>query len=239
MAGSAVGLGSGVGSAAADLTCNGDAAPTAGQSVTLSGNVQIAGAGAGGFTAMPYTSGSVNVCTGDCTGANMLGTATTDCNGNFSTTVTLNGTAVDAYVNIAPSGDVVTLGYPGEELAKDASLQALVFPSSLLSILGAVVPSCSGTSSKGMIGAIVTDCAGQRITDTADIKLTASQGGTQVGSAYDVSQLSAGLAGFYLICNLPAGSTDLNVTYLNKTFLKNTVNSVVGQATEAIVRPGY
>ncbi|HEX4455466.1 MAG TPA: hypothetical protein VH143_31620 [Kofleriaceae bacterium] len=227
-----------MGSAAADLTCNGNAAPTPGQTITLSGNIVIAGAGTSGFTATAYADSPLSVCSGDnC--ATSLGTATTDCNGNFSTSVTLNGSSIDGYVSVAPSGDVATLGYAGEPLDKSESLQALVFPTSLLSILGAVVPSCSGTNTKAMIGVIVTDCAGQRITDTADITLTASQSGTQVGSAYDISQLAPDLAGFYLICNLPAGATDLNAAYLSKTFLKNTVQAVTGDATEAIVRPGY
>jgi hypothetical protein len=186
--------------------------------------------------------GSANAdltCNADCTGANKLGTATTDCNGNFSTSVTLGGTAVDGYINVAATGNVTTLGYPGEALATNSSVQTLVFPTSLLALLGDVIPACASSTTKGLIGVLVTDCAGNRITDTTDIKLTSTQGGVAAGSVTDISTLAPALAGFFLVCGVTPGSTDLNVTYLTKTYLKNTVTVVGGEATEAIIRPGY
>ena len=141
----------------------------------------------------------------------------------------------------------VTLAYPGEPLGTNQSLEAIVFPTSFIGLL-ADIPgaSCTQSTSDGLFGILVTDCTGAPITDSSNITVTVQQNSTMAGDApIDVGALfksvfsSSALEGFFLVCNVPPGTTTVNASYMSKTFLQRTVSSVANEATETIVRPGY
>ncbi len=148
------------------------------------------------------------------------------------------GTAIPVYLEISGSGNETTLAYPSAPAATDTQFQAVVFPTSLLSLLSIGLGSaCPQGSADGLFGVLVEDCNGARITDTANVTVALSSGG---GSAIDISTLAGSdLAGFFLVCQVPPGDETITVSYKSTTFLTNRVTSVAGETTEAIVRPGY
>ncbi len=209
--------------------------------VTFSGNLQTVSAS---LALEGFGSGSVTICEGDCTGANILGSATTDGSGNFTAgPFATNGTAIPAYLELKGSADVTTLAYPGEPAAANTAFRGIVFPSSFESELADIslaIPGAKCGSAMGLIGILVTDCTGAQITSTANLTVSVTQNGTAVGDGpIDVGKALATFDGLFIDCEVPPGATTISVTDNGMSFLPNTVTSVTGEATEAVIRPGY
>jgi len=107
---------------------------------------------------------------------------------------------------------------------------------------------CTQGSGTGLVGIEVTDCDNTLITDTANIMLSVTQNGSAAGQTpIDIGKVVsgagltglAGLNGLFLVCDVPAGTTTLDATYMSKKFLTNTITVVGSDATEAVLRPGY
>jgi hypothetical protein len=237
--------GSGSGSGSGDLSCNGDAAPTPNATVTISGVIDTVSVSGANISIVGLGSASVSACTGDCS-TPLAAAGTTNGSGDVSfADLPTNGTALDGYLKITAGSDETTLAYPGAPIAADVTIQALVFPTAFLSELSIV--GCTQAPAKGLVAIEVVDCSNAIINDAANITLSVQQNGTAVGDApIDVGAKLAALGltvpalnGFYLVCNVPVGATALGTKYKTDTFLTNNVMSVAGEATEAIIRPGY
>ena len=103
------------------------------------------------------------------------------------------------------------------------------------------------STSKGLVGIAVTDCAGNPITDTANITLSITQNNTAVtgDTVVDASTYSSAAAGAFLALNVPAASgtngttTEVGATYLGMTFRAHSMIVVQGGTSSTIVKPGY
>lgn len=240
--GSGSNMGSGSGSnPAGAYACLGDSAPSPQAMVSIAGTIDTVNAS---YAVGPLGSASVTVCTGDCTGANALGSATTGSDGTFSAgPFATNGTAIAAYLKVTDATYVTTLAYPGAPLASNGTAQAIDFSTSFESLLPDItlaIPGSKCGSGMGLIGVLITDCNNTQITDTANLTVTVQQNGSDAGDGViSVGSALASFNGFYIDCEVPDGTTTIKASYKGMDFLPNTVNSVTGDAIEAVVRPGY
>jgi hypothetical protein len=221
-----------------DFSCAGNSAPVPADNVTVSGIVEEVGYN-GSVTYMPLPGATVDFCTGNCTGQNALGSGTTDGSGNFSIGPTATGgTAIDGYVKITHTGDRTIMGFPASPIAADVVQPIITF--SNLVIGGLSMVGCTQSAQNGMIGVLITDCMEKPISDSSSLTISVQQNGSNVGDApLDASALNPMAAGFFLICNVPPGTTTVNATYSGMTLRAHDVTSSAGTTTETIVRPGF
>jgi len=225
-----------------DFSCMGNSAPSVNANVTVSGAVEEIGFSGGSPTIAPLAGADVNLCKGNCTGGgNNLGSGTTDGSGNFSIgPVATSGTAIDGYARVTHTGDRTVLGFPAAPVAMDVTQPIITFQSALIDTYGAAF-GCAQTADKGMVALLVTDCMSNPISDSANLTVSVQQGGSDVGDTpINAGQLSSMAAGFWMICNVPAGTaTTVSAKYMNTTLLAHDVVVTAGTTTETIVRPGY
>lgn len=227
-----------------DFSCVGNSAPSPAANVTVAGTVYEVGF-SGGITFGGLGSASVTLCKGNCVGnQNNLGSASTDGSGAWSIgPIATNGSAVDGYVRITHTGDRSILGYPAAPIAANITQPAITFQSQLIDLGGSQF-GCPQQAGNGMLGVLITDCAGKPITD-GNVVVHAQQNGSDVGDApINASALSSMAGGFWLVCDIPvtgsaAGVTTVSVKYGNLDLLAHAVTAEAGTTTETVVRPGY
>jgi hypothetical protein len=213
----------------------------------------------------PYTS-SVDLCSGEpCTDTNLLGSATADATGAFSFTVATNNAPVPGYVEIpAGSGSaatLLTLSYVGTPYVKDTVVPfTVITPQTAVALAQNAGSQCTTGAGLGFVTFKAVDCAGNVLTDSANVHGSLTQNAAPVGDPpIDIYQTivtaltTAGfsqyateavpLEGIFLVCGVPAGQTKLNLSYAggsgNVDFLPVTVLAVDGGATEVVAQPGY
>jgi len=222
-----------------DFTCLNNAAPTTiAATVTVSGSAQHVVIQGMAPAVVANGGVSVKACKGDCTGQNDLGT-TTSSNvagtlGAYSTAaLTTGGTALDGYLDATKTGDRRTLVFPPSPLAQSQSnVPILQFSDgAMLALAGLGI---TQSAQKGMVGIVVTDCAGMPI-EGATVTVTPAG-----DSPLDLGTLAQGMApGTWLIMNVPAGDATVAATYAGMTLRSHMVKSVAGATTTTGVRPGY
>lgn len=227
-----------------DFSCAGNTAPTTAlDPVNVSGTVTELGVSGMAPTFTMLANATVDACKGNCTGPNRLATATTDANGAFTdANVATGGAPLDGYAKMTPPAgntDRVIFAYPPVPLVKDfTSVPVLTFtPQALvgLSILG-----YSQMANKGMVAIIVTDCAGTRITDSANITLSINGTTPAKSDTLDAGALNMMGAGLFVVFNVaPGATTTVGAKYMSMTLLAHTVAVTAGTTTETQVRPGY
>jgi hypothetical protein len=268
--GSGSGSGSGTGSAT-NFACAGNTTPpTVPSTLTVTGTANALNTSLTSLLAMQFTTpyvGPVELCSDEpCTGANLLGSATTDATGAYSFTVSTNSAPVPAYVEIAAFGSgsaatLETLSFMGTPLVQDTAMQALILAPQ--SAIAAVAANAGGTCTTGpglgFVAYKAVDCSSKTITDTANVHATLMQNAAAVGdppidiyqtiitvlasaglSSYD--QMAAPLQGIFITCGVPAGETTLGVSYAgsgNVDFLPVTFRAIGSAATEVTAQPGY
>lgn len=222
-----------------DFSCAGNSAPAVGSNVTVTGTVNQVGLMGTTPTFGPLAGAAVDFCKGSCTGAqNNLGSGTSDGSGNFSLgPVDTGGTAIDGYVRVTHTGDRTILGFPASPFAADGIQPVITFVDTIIQFGNAF--GCPQTAGNGMIGLLVTDCNNQPIT-ASGVTVAAQQGGSDVGDPpVDASALNQMAAGFYLICDVPPGTTTVTATYNGMTLRAHDVTTTAGTTTETIIRPGF
>jgi hypothetical protein len=221
-----------------DFSCSGNAAPTPDANVTVSGTVNEVGY-SGGITFDPLVGAAVELCTGNCMGQNNLGSGTTDGSGGFSIgPIATGGSAVDGYARVTNTGDRTILAFPAAPVAMDIQQPIITFQDAIISALGNA--GCAQDAQNGMVAMFVTDCSNAAISDSANLTISAQQGGSNVGDPpLDAGAVSSMAAGFFLICNVPPGTTTVTAKYGTMDLRAHDVLVTAGTTTETIVRPGF
>jgi len=221
-----------------DFTCFGMAAPTtAADPVSVSG---ITGSlSQSGLT--PVSGVTVDFFkTGNATA---VASTTSGAGGAFASgDVVTGGTPTNAYVRASLAANRTTYLYPPNPVV--ASLTNVPVPmisNSTFTLIQTVAQVTQDDDNNGVILAVVSDCALAGI-DGADI--SAKQGGTEVGTQFDLGAVSQGMApGTFAILNVPDGDTTLTASYNGMTFPVRTVAShkkiaTVASVTSTAVVPG-
>jgi hypothetical protein len=220
-----------------DFSCSGNAAPTPDANVTIAGSVNEVGFN-GSISFDALVGATVDLCTGDCNGGNNLGSGTTDGSGNFSFgPLPTGGSAIDGYARVASDGDRTVLAFPAAPVAMDVQQPVITFQNTIISLLG---NACPQDDQNGMVAMFVTDCSNAAISDSSNLTISAKQGGTSVGDPpLNAGTVSSMAAGFFLICNVPPGTTTVTAKYGTMDLRAHDVLVTAGTTTETIVRPGF
>jgi hypothetical protein len=228
-----------------DFSCTGNPAPTtAAANVTISGTVTEVSLNGTTPAINPLQGATVVACKGNCAGPNKLATSTSDASGNFSDgPFATGGTPLAGYFRMTHTGDRTIYEYPAVPVTADATgVPILTFTPTIIQALALVPGGCTqNDATKGMLAVLTTDCQDQRITDSANVTLTIKQGGTVVSgtTVIDLGALSPMAAGVFLVCNVPAGVTNVAAKYMSTTLLAHDVNVTAATTTSTEIRPGY
>lgn len=222
-----------------DFSCSGNSAPTAGSNFTVTGNVQEVALQGTQPSIGPLADAAMTLCTGSCSGGNNLGSASTDASGNFSIGPNATmGSAVDAYVRMTHTGDRTVLAFPSSPFTGD-TVQPIITFQDIIIQFGSQF-GCDQQAGNGMLGLLISDCANMPITDGSRLTISVQQNGSDVGDPpIDAGGLSQMAAGFYLVCNVPPGTTTVGAKYDNMDLRSHDVETTAGTTTETIVRPGF
>jgi hypothetical protein len=231
-----------------DFSCLGMPLPTtATANITLSGLVREAATNGMSLTLNPLVGVRMDTCkngAANCNGNNQLGSGTTDGSGNFSIGPIATATMpLDAFIHLTPgsgsnqgAGDRPANVYPPFPfVANQANIPVLEFTPTVLTLVGTLA-GAQQDAGKGLILTAVTDCALMPISGAV---VHAQQGGSDVGSAFELSAMGSG--GAYLVFNVPPGITTLFATFNGMTFRTTppqNVTSVAGENTLTQITPG-
>jgi hypothetical protein len=200
-----------------DFSCFGLPAPTmADDPVTISGTTsEISQAGltaTDGVTVAFFKSGV----------ATALATVTTAGGGLFASgNVATGGTPVDAYIRASLAQTRTTYLYPPNVVHKSiANVPVPLVTNATFGLLTMFAQVTQDDTNDGALIAILSDCAQTPINGAT---LSVKQGTTEVGTQFDLGQLSSMAAGTFFVFNVPDGSTTLTATYGTMTFPVRTV----------------
>ncbi len=148
-------------------------------------------------------------------------------------------TPVDAYIRATRSGsgnERTTLLYTPQPLRTSQTMvPVLLISDTQLNAL--TMGALTQEANKGFFGVIVMDCAGTPIDGAS---LSVKQGGTEVGTSFDVGQFASQLAGNWFVFNVPVSdNTVVNASYNGMSFRAHSVKSAAQTTTTTIVRPGF
>lgn len=227
-----------------DFSCMNDPAPaTADADVTIGGSVQEVILNGITPEVQPAQDATVDACTGDCVGPNLLDTqGPTGATGTFtSAAIPTGGAPLDGYIRATKTGNRTTYVYPPAPLTTSfPNAPVLMFNATafttIVQFLGVTQEMDNGT-----LGVAFTDCSNLPIGDTANLVLSVKQGGVDVTGTevFDASQLDPSAGGTFLIFNVPPGVTEVGATYNGMALRAHEVGVVATSTTTTIVRPGY
>jgi hypothetical protein len=223
-----------------DFSCVGNSAPTPDSSVTITGAVEAVSVNGTTPSLGFLGSAAMTLCKGNCVGPNALGSATTNGSGDWSIgPITTSGTAINGYVRMTHAAYRTVEAYPASPFAKNGVQPMLTFESIIITLGGSMF-GCPQTTGNGMVGLLVTDCSGKPINDATNLTVAVQQGSATVGDTpISASGFGSAAAGFYLICDVPPGTTTVSAKYNNMDLLGHDVTTTAGTTTETIIRPGY
>ncbi len=222
---------------AIDDTCADNPAPTtAPTEIVLSGNVSEVTLGG----ATPVTEATVEAV--GITNDQPVASTTSAAQGAFSLTVQTGGVPLDGYARLTKTGLRRTVVYPPAPLsASFAGLPAPMASQSTFGTLASLAGATQDDTTNGALLVLVTDCAGDAV-DGAIV--TATQGGTAVGTVIDLGEL--GQPGAFAVFNVPAGVTTVGATYDGQAFRSHDVKAFAassaapdGTITATLIQPGY
>lgn len=221
-----------------DFSCYQNQAPTPAATVTISGTVQEFS----GTSIAPAMGATVVTCTGDCQGANNLGSVgPTTVNGQFTTApITTNGTAVEGYLRITKAGQWATYMYPDAPLAANvAGIPVLLLNNLIVSNLHLLITDEPQAAGNGLLAVAVTDCSTPPM-GIDDATVTVTQNGVPVDDEpVGAGAASPQAAGAFLVTNVPPGDTTVTATYNGMTFRTHVVRSYADALTITQVKPGF
>ncbi len=172
-------------------------------------------------------------------------TQTSDANGNFTSgNIVTAGMPFDGYIKGSLASYRTSFLYPPTPpTASVTGVPVPLFSTQNFDLLAGFAQATQDDTNNGALFLTVTDCANTPI-DGATISV--QQGGQDVGTQYDLGQLSQQAQGIIIVFNVPDGATDLSATYGSMTFPVHTVlahkkpngMNTVGTLTLTTVRPG-
>jgi hypothetical protein len=135
--------------------------------------------------------------------------------------VVTGGNAFDAYLRASLAQARTTYLYPPNIVHKTiANVPVPIITNSTFTLLTGFAQVIQDDVNDGALIAILSDCAQQPINGAT---VSVKQGSTEVGTQFDLGQLSSMAAGTFFIFNVPDGSTTLTAKYGTMTFPVRTV----------------
>lgn len=229
--------GAGSGSGSYDFSCfGGTPTATSADPITVSGTTSELTMN--GLT--PTDGVAVSVFkTGDATA---LASVTSANGGAFASgNLATGGTPIDAFIKAAIAANRTTYLYPPSPAhANLANVPVPLVSNSLFGFLQQVAGVTQNDATNGALLVILSDCAQSPISGAT---VSVKQGSSDVGTQYDLGQLSPMAAGTVAVFNVPDGSTTLTAKFGSMTFPLRTVAShkaanSVGSITATEVLPG-
>lgn len=223
-----------------DFTCFGMPNPTtADDPITLAGTTDSLGQGG----IQPLAAVQVQVFKSGVNAA--LDTQTSDAQGAFTTgNIVTAGMPFDGYVKGSKATYRTSYLYPpNPATASQTGLPVPMITDSTFSTLSGFAGSQQDDTANGALLLTVTDCANMPINGAT---ISVKQGGTDVGTQFDLGQLASQAQGIVAVFNVPDGATDISATYNGMTFPTHTViahkkpngQGSIGTLTLTTVRPG-
>jgi hypothetical protein len=169
--------------------------------------------GTGGLTALGGVALNVYKVSAPTTS---IETETSAGDGTFSASLVTGGTPLDIFVTAEKATYRSAYVYPPNPLHTAAT--GVVIPSvsdATFTQLSGFAGATQDDSANGALFIQVQDCSGMAISHAT---LNVQQGGTDVGTLFDLGSLLAQAAGDYFVFNVPDGATQLTVTIGAVTF---------------------
>jgi len=136
--------------------------------------------------------------------------------GTFSMSLTTGGMPLDVFVTAANATYRTAYVYPPNPLhAAAAGVLIPVISDATFTELSGLAGTTQDDSVNGALFVQVQDCAGMSV---AGVTLHVQQAGTDVGTLFDLGELTAQAAGDFFAFNVPDGATQLTVTIGTLTF---------------------
>jgi hypothetical protein len=207
-------------------------ATTAPAMITITGTASTLGVGGSTPTAGVLVEAFANSAE-----TTVVAMATTDATGNYTLTVTTNGTALDGFLKATKSGLVDTYLYPPAPLAADFAGASLNMVSS--GTFDLVSSACQGNQedTKGLIAVLVHDAAGAAVAGAtvestpAASKYCYNSGGLPSGSA-----AATDADGIGFMFNV-TGSVSVTATKAGTTFKPHSVKARAMSLTTTLIVP--
>lgn len=233
---------------ALDFSCMGNPDPT-----TAADPIVISGTTSELTMSGPVALKGVTVDTFKAGTQNRVDRVVSDDTGAFTTgNIVTGGAALDGFLDASdPVGQMQATEYrssilfPPTPLADNtANVPVLMISAQTFALLsGPLVANVQQDDTKnGVLVVAVTDCANTPISGAT---LSVKQASADVGTQYDLGQLSAQAAGIFFVFNVPDGSTEIGATFDGKTFRAHNVIAFktsnahpTGTLSTSIVRPG-
>jgi hypothetical protein len=226
-----------------DFTCYGGAAPTtAADPITVAGDT--AALGQNGSTPVP----NVDVDFYETGTATPLATVVSDASGSFTTgNIATGGTPIDGYVRaMEPTFRSTYLYPPNLVTASLAGVPVVMIGNDTFGFLTNIASVAQDDAVNGALVIAVTDCSSGQPTPIEGATVKVQQGGTDVGTVFDLGQLAPQAAGTFFAFNVPEGATQILVSYDGMNFPTRTVvahkkptgEGAEGTITATAVRPG-
>ena len=204
-----------------DLSCLNDAAPTtATDPITVSGTTSTLSQN----NASPVPDADVDVF--EVGTATALATVVSDSTGAFATgDIATGGTPIDGYIRAMEPTYRSTHMYPGTVVAASLTdVPVILISNATFTQLAGFAQITQNDDDNGALIVRVTDCSGA-LTGINGATLKVQQGGTDVGTVFDLGQLIAQAAGTFFVFNVPDGETQVLVTYDGMAFPTRTVTA--------------
>jgi hypothetical protein len=224
--------------AAQAFTCYGKSQPT-----TAANPITVAGMTQELTTSGPMNVPMVTVAAYKVGTTAALSTVTSDSTGAFTTgNLNTGGAPLDGYIK-ASKGTTYRTTYlftPNPLVANLMSTPVLMVSPGTFDTVAVVTGNTQDDQANGALIVTVADCQLHPLTGAT---LSVKQGGNEVGTQYDLSQLSPTAAGFFLVFNVPDGQTQISATYQGMSFPAHTVvahkaSGGLGTLTLSAVQPG-
>lgn len=198
--------------------------------VTLGGMAQTLN----GTTLVPAS--GVTVAALDADNASIT-SAVTDGSGAYSLSLATGGHPLDMYLRASLSGDRDTTLFPPTALYEDSNAGYILIVTQSDFDFAAQLSGVTQSSSKGVVGIDVIDCAGHAL---AGATVSTSPGGTVVyvsNGMPDTSATSTDTSGVAIVFNVPAGEVTVSATVNGMTLRSHAVNAIAGVTTTTAIRP--
>jgi hypothetical protein len=220
------------------FSCYGKSQPTtAANPITVAGKTQELS------TSGPVTAGMVTVVAYKTGTTAPLSTVTSDATGAFTTgNLNTGGVPLDGYIK-ASKGTTYRTTYlytPNPLVANLMSTPVLLVTEATFGTVATITGNTQDDTANGALIVTVADCMLNPLTGAT---LSVKQGGNDVGTQYDLGQLSPTAAGFFVVFNVPDGATEISASYQGMNFPAHTVvahkrTGGLGTLTISAVQPG-
>lgn len=169
-----------------------------------------------------------------------VATATSDASGNYTLTITTNGTPLDGYLKATLTGYIDTYLYPPKPLVADFSSASIymITPQTRDALSGALCRSMQEVG-KGAVAVLVEDApsmpvAGATISSTPAAAKYCYNGSNGLPDPNAMATVADGIG--YML-NLPAGEVTVSASKSGSTFSSHKVNARADVLTTTLIEP--